>query len=89
MGTQLKEKGLCYKTVIVDLNNICTFISYRGRSVLTTPKVCNSFFEPHQTYPMFLDGHISEVHKHVVQFAGAGCVLHCAEPAKAQLVPES
>lgn len=41
-----------------------------------------------QTYPMFLDGHISEVNKHVVQFTGAGCVLDCAEPAEAKLVPE-
>lgn len=38
---------------------------------------------------MFLDGHISEVNKHVVQFAGAGRVLYCAEPAEAQLVPDS
>lgn len=37
---------------------------------------------------MFLDGHISEVNKHVVQFTGAGCVLDCAEPAEAKLVPE-
>lgn len=41
-----------------------------------------------QTYPMFLDGHISEVNKHIVQFTGAGCVLDCAEPAEAKLVPE-
>ena len=41
-----------------------------------------------QTYPMFLDGHISEVDKHVVQFTRTGRVLHCAEPTEAQLVPE-
>ncbi len=41
-----------------------------------------------QTYPMFLDGHIREVNKHVVQFTGAGCVLDCAEPTEAELVPE-
>lgn len=39
------------------------------------------------THPVFLDGHISEVHKHVVQLTGAGCVLHRAEPAEPQLVP--
>lgn len=38
---------------------------------------------------MLLDGHISEMNKHVVQFTGAGRVLDCAEPAEAQLVPES
>lgn len=38
---------------------------------------------------MLLDGHISEMNKHVVQFTGAGRVLYCAEPAEAQLVPES
>lgn len=37
---------------------------------------------------MFLDGHIREVNKHVVQLTGAGRVLHRAEPAKAELVPE-
>lgn len=37
---------------------------------------------------MFLDGHISEVYKHVVQLTGAGRVLHCAEPAEAKFVPE-
>lgn len=37
---------------------------------------------------MFLDGHIGEVNKHVVQFTGAGCVLDCAEPTEAELVPE-
>lgn len=37
---------------------------------------------------MFLDGHIREVNKHVVQFTGAGRVLHRAEPAKAELVPK-
>lgn len=37
---------------------------------------------------MFLDGHISEVNKHVVQFTGAGCVFDRAEPAEAELVPE-
>lgn len=57
--------------------------------LLLTQKLYTTSCEPHQTYPMFLDGHVSEVHKHVVQFAGAGCVLHCAEPAEAQLVPES
>lgn len=36
---------------------------------------------------MFLDGHISEMHKHVVQLTGAGCVLHRAEPAEPQFVP--
>lgn len=36
---------------------------------------------------MFLDGHISEVNKHVVQLTGAGCVLHRAKPAEAKLVP--
>lgn len=41
-----------------------------------------------QTYAMFLDGHISEVDKHVVQLTGAGCVLDRAEPAEAQLVPK-
>lgn len=41
-----------------------------------------------QTYAMFLDGHISEVNKHVVQLTGAGRVLDCAEPAEAKLVPE-
>lgn len=41
-----------------------------------------------QTYPMFLDGHISEVNKHVFQFTGAGCVLDCAEPTEAELVPK-
>lgn len=40
-----------------------------------------------ETHPVFLDGHISEVHKHVVQLTGAWGVLHCAEPAEAQLVP--
>lgn len=38
---------------------------------------------------MFLDGHISEVNKHVIQFTRAGGVLDCAEPAKAELVPEN
>lgn len=38
---------------------------------------------------MFLDGHIREVNKHVVQFTGAGGVLDCAKPAKAELVPEN
>lgn len=42
-----------------------------------------------QTYPVFLDGHIGEVNKHVVQFTCTGSVLDCAEPAEAQLVPES
>lgn len=37
---------------------------------------------------MFLDSHIGEVNKHVVQLAGAGCVLHRAEPAESKLVPE-
>lgn len=37
---------------------------------------------------MFLDGHVSEVNKHVVQLTGAGRVLDCAEPAEAKLVPE-
>lgn len=37
---------------------------------------------------MFLDSHISEVNKHVVQLAGAGCVLNRAEPAEAKFVPE-
>lgn len=37
---------------------------------------------------MFLDGHVCEVNKHVVQLTGAGGVLNCAEPAKAKLVPE-
>lgn len=37
---------------------------------------------------MFLDSHISQVNKHVVQLAGAGCVLHRAEPAEAKFVPE-
>lgn len=36
---------------------------------------------------MFLDGHISEVNKHVVQLAGAGRVLNRAEPAEAKFVP--
>lgn len=36
---------------------------------------------------MFLDRHIGEVNKHVVQLAGAGCVLHRAEPAEAKFVP--
>lgn len=40
-----------------------------------------------QTHPMFLDGHVCEVNKHVVQFTGARCVLDCAEPAEAKLVP--
>lgn len=39
--------------------------------------------------PVFLDGHISKMDKHVVQFTCAGCVLHRAEPTEAQLVPES
>lgn len=56
---------------------------------MLTQKLYTTSCERHQTYPMFLDGHVSEVHKHVVQFAGAGCVLHCAEPAEAQLIPES
>lgn len=47
------------------------------------------FSDKMHTYPVLLDGHVSEVNKHVVQFTGAGCVLHCAEPAEAQLVPES
>lgn len=38
---------------------------------------------------MFLDGHIREVNKHVVQLTGAGCVLHCTKPAEAKLVPGS
>lgn len=42
-----------------------------------------------QTYPMFLDGNIGEVNKHVVQFTCTRRVLDCAEPAEAQLVPES
>lgn len=37
---------------------------------------------------MLLDGHISEVNKHVVQLTSAGCVLNCAEPAEAKFVPE-
>lgn len=37
---------------------------------------------------MFLDSHISEVNKHVVQLTGAGCVLYRAEPAEAKFVPE-
>lgn len=41
-----------------------------------------------QTHPMFLDGHVCEVNKHVVQFTSARCVLDCAEPAEAKLVPE-
>lgn len=41
------------------------------------------------TYAMFLDGHISEMYKHVIQFTCAGRVLHCAEPTEAKLVPES
>lgn len=42
-----------------------------------------------QTHPMFLDGHIGEMNKHVVQFTGAGRVLDCAKPTEAQLVPVS
>lgn len=38
---------------------------------------------------MFLDGHISEVNKHVVQLTGTGRVLHRAEPAEAKFVPGS
>lgn len=37
---------------------------------------------------MFLDGHVSEVNKHVVQFTGAGCVFDCAKPTEAKFVPE-
>lgn len=37
---------------------------------------------------MLLDGHISEVNKHVVQLTGAGCVLNRAEPAEAKFVPK-
>lgn len=40
------------------------------------------------TYPVFLNGHVGEVHKHVVQLAGAGRVLHCAEAAEAKLIPK-
>lgn len=42
-----------------------------------------------QTYAMFLDGYISEVNKHVVQLTCTRCVLDCAEPTEAQLVPVS
>lgn len=37
---------------------------------------------------MFLDGHISEMNKHVVQLTGAGRVLNRAEPAEAKFIPE-
>lgn len=37
---------------------------------------------------MFLDGHIREVNKHVVQLTGAGRVFHRAESAEAKFVPE-
>lgn len=38
---------------------------------------------------MFLDGHVGEVHEHVVQFTGAGRVFDRAEAAEAQFVPET
>lgn len=41
------------------------------------------------TYPMSLNGHIGQVHKHVVQFTSAGGVLHCAKPAETQFIPGS
>lgn len=37
---------------------------------------------------MLLNGHISEMNKHVVQLTGARRVFDCAEPAEAELVPE-
>lgn len=40
------------------------------------------------THPMLLNGHISEMNKHVVQLTGARRVFDCAEPAEAKLVPE-
>ena len=41
------------------------------------------------SHPVFLDGHVGEVDEHVVQLTGARRVLHCAEAAEPQLVPET
>jgi hypothetical protein len=38
---------------------------------------------------VLLDGHVGEVDEHVVQLTGTGCVLHRAEAAEPQLVPET
>lgn len=34
------------------------------------------------SYPIFLDGHICKVNKHVVKFIKTGIVLYCAKPTE-------
>lgn len=39
-------------------------------------------------YPMFLYGHIGEMHKHVINLGHVWGVLYCTEPAEPQLISE-
>ena len=43
---------------------------------------CKSF-----TYPVFLNRHICEMDKHIVEFGHTGIVFDRAEPAETKLVP--
>ena len=39
-------------------------------------------------YPVFLNGYICEVNKHIVQLTDISIILHSAKPSKSQPVPE-
>ena len=39
------------------------------------------------SYPMFLDGHVGEMHKHVVKLTDTCSILHSAKPTEPQPIP--
>lgn len=39
------------------------------------------------TYPMFLNGNICKMYKHVIQFTCTWCIFYCAKPAKSKFIP--